>query len=416
MIMKTKKKNNQIMKKSNLLIILFTFIGLSLFSQEKELFKGMLKNDAKIGHKKIALSPNIRSIANKDLSDIRILDQKENQAAFFLKETQTINVANFVEVKHNISFTKYSSNITINNSEKKIFNTLAFQVSNADVNKTSKIEGSNNNKKWFVISEKINLLLVNNSTKASNFYNIDFPSIDYKYIKIIINDSLSAPINIKNIGFFDRKVIREQDKYTTLNYTYNISQKENKTLIYIKANRAFEINKIVFNISEPELFKRNIKFYTERVIKDKIQKQNFKTLILNSNNKNIFKKLNINKKDFWIEIDNKDNQPLKIDEIKFSQKNKFLIADLKPNQEYKIIAGNKTLKKPIYDLINFKHKIATDLPILKIENEQVYFKQKSSKAEKPFYEKPWFMWISIALVSFIILGFTLSLMKQSKEM
>jgi len=414
--MKFKKKKHQIMKKNNTLIIVLFFISLSLFSQENEQYKAVIKNDNIKGYKFVELTPNIKSIANFDLSDLRILDDQKKQIPYFLQEESFSVVDSFIPLKNKISFKKDFTKIIINNSDGKLFNHFTFKISNADVNKSCKIEGSNNNKKWFVVSEKIHLSLNNNSDKAFNYYNIEFPNIDYKYIKLVINDSLSAPIHIKEIGYFNRKIIRKETTFNTLKYTYNISQKEKHTIIHVKAGKAFEINKIDFSIIAPELYKRDITFFTLKTRNKKEVRQIFKRFTLSSENKNTFRSLNIKHKDFWMEINNKDNQPISIDKISFYQKITYLIADLKANKSYTIVAGDKNLKKPVYDLVNFKDKIKSNLSTIKIKNEQFYFKKKLATKEKSFYEQAWFMWVSIGLVALIILGFTMSLMKQSKEM
>ena len=416
-----KKKNHPIMKMNNLLIILITLVSFSLFSQEKEQYKAIIKNDNTKGFKFIELTPNIRAIANSNLSDLRILDKENKQIPYFLQEESFIVIEKFISFNKNksfgyknIHFNKKSTSYIVNNKTKKLLNNLTFKISNADVNKSCKIEGSDDNKKWFVVSEKIHLSLNNNSKKAFNYYNIQFPSIDYKYIKLVINDSLSAPINIKDIGYFNRKVIRKETTFNTLKYTYDISQEENSTIIHVKANRNFEINKIDFSIESPELYKRDVAFFTLKKRNKKEIKQIFKQFTLSSENKNTFSNLNIKHKEFWIEINNKDNQPLSINSINFYQKINYLVANLKANKEYSIIAGDKKLKKPSYDLVNFKDKIKTNLSTLKIEKEQFYSKPHSI-IHKSFYEQTWFMWVSISFIALIILGFTMSLMRQSKE-
>ncbi|VAW11965.1 hypothetical protein MNBD_BACTEROID03-2277 [hydrothermal vent metagenome] len=121
--------------------------------------------------------------------------------------------------------------------------------------------------------------------------------------------------------------------------------------------------------------------------------------------------------EFIIEIDNKDNQPLQITSVNFLQKEKYLVTDLMVNQNYTITAGDKKLKKPSYDIVNFKNEITYNLPILKLENEEVIVKTKSATVKNiPFYEKPWFMWLSIGFVGLIILLFTVSLLKKTNEM
>ena len=92
------------MKTNNILIILITLISFSLFSQEKEQYKAVIKNDNTKGFKFIELTPNIRAIANSNLSDLRILDKDNKQIPYFLQEESFSVIEKFISFKKNKSF------------------------------------------------------------------------------------------------------------------------------------------------------------------------------------------------------------------------------------------------------------------------------------------------------------------------
>ncbi len=404
------------MRKNKFLAFIFSFTVLGLFAQERTSYSGDIKNDSILGLKKITLTPALRAVANADFSDLRIYNTDKQQAPYFIQAYayQTAE-ATFISVDKKITNTKAETEVTISNPDKKIFHAFTFQLSNANVNKSCKIEGSDNNEKWYVISEKIYLNLSENTTEGFNYYNINFPSIDYKHIRLVINDSLSAPIHIKDIGHFKYKKLSNEFKYQSLDYKYSIRQKEKETLIHITADRAYEINKLSLSIDNPKLFSREATFYILDTLGKKPRKQVIDNIYISSKTTNTFKDLNIKQKDFWIAIDNKDNQPLSIVGIDFYQKEKYIVADLKPNTSYSIVAGDKKLNKPSYDLVNFSDDIAYNLPLLKIENENTITQEKTSvQKEKSFYEEAWFMWICIGVVAVIILFFTLSLLKKTE--
>ena len=406
------------MTKNKLLAIIFSLACAGLFAQEKTSYTGVIENDSILGLKKIALTPTLRAVANSDFSDLRIYNTNKQQTPYFIQENvyKTV-IAAFIPVDKKITNTKTETEVTISNPDKKIFHAFTFQLSNADVQKRCKIEGSDNNEEWYVISEKIYLNLSENTTEGFNYYNINFPSIDYKHIRLVINDSLSAPIHIKDIGHFKYEESSNELKYQSLDYKYSIAQKGKATLIHITADRAYEINKLSLNVDNPKLYSRTATIYTVDSLAKKPRKQIIETIQINSKTTNIFKNLNIKQKDFWIAIDNKDNQPLSIIEVDFYQKEKYMVADLKPNERYSIVAGDKKLKKPSYDLVNFTDDIAYNLPLLKVENENTITTEKPSiiQKEKSFYEKAWFMWLCIGVVAVIILFFTLSLLKKTEE-
>ena len=122
--------------------------------------------------------------------------------------------------------------------------------------------------------------------------------------------------------------------------------------------------------------------------------------------------MNIYEKDFYIEIENQDNQPLKINEIKFFQIPVSVIADLKTGENYTIKTGNPDAIAPVYDLEYFKNSITVELPETKI-SEIIMPKIGSNVIqEKPFWEQSWFMWICISLGGIAVLYFSMSLLKD----
>jgi len=405
----------KIMTKHSLFLILLSFLNFVLLAQTEQ-YKADIKTSEISKFKSIALTPKIRAVANDNFSDIRILDEQKHQVPYFLLKKFAKTKVEFIPIKNNISNKKKSTSVVIYNPERKLYNQFSFKVTNANVNKTCKIEGSNHMKKWFVISEKKHLRLHNNHNKAYNYYNINFPSIDYEYIKLTINDTLAAPINVKDVGIFKSSYIKNENPYINLNYSQNITQNQNKTLIHFKSNRDYEINKIDFKIGGNEFYDRTIRFYTKTSSTKKSSlKVIFKTLTLNSKNTNSFYNLSIKEKDFWIEVDNKDNQPLHFKKINLLQKQQYLVASIKANKNYYIIAGDKKLNKPSYDIEKFKNEIETNLPIINLKNETISSPSISKNKEKVFYEQAWFMWFSIGLVAILIFYFTLSLIKQTKE-
>ena len=61
---------------------------------------------------------------------------------------------------------------------------------------------------------------------------------------------------------------------------------------------------------------------------------------------------NLNEKEFTIEIENMDNQPLEIQNIQLFQNPITIVSRLKANEKYEVVIDS-TYSKPIYDLVNF---------------------------------------------------------------
>ena len=133
---------------------------------------------------------------------------------------------------------------------------------------------------------------------------------------------------------------------------------------------------------------------------------------MNSDSQNAFNLFNIYEKDFYIEIENQDNQPLKISNVSFFQVPISVIADLKTSEKYTLKTGNPNAIAPNYDIENFKNSITAELPEAKISEIVMPKLSQKNIQEKQFWEQPWFMWVCICVGGIAVLYFSMSLLKD----
>jgi hypothetical protein len=194
---------------------------------------------------------------------------------------------------------------------------------------------------------------------------------------------------------------------------------QKKTQIRVAFDNSQIINQIHFNISNPSLFKRNARIYLNKKREAKHKTQTYQETLfhfeLNSAVKNTLNIPQLFEKEFYIEIENQDNQPLSFSKISFFQNQVSVIADLKTTENYTIKTGNSTRLAPEYDLENFKNKISNNLPEATIYEIKHSISNKIRAQEKSIWQQPWFMWICIGLVAIVLLYFSSSLIKDMKN-
>ncbi|WP_395074099.1 hypothetical protein [Flavobacterium sp.] len=371
------------------------------------------------GLHKIVLPTNVRSASNDDLSDFRILDSKGNEVPYFVnKNLEPISDANYKEYKiiSRSEIPKKQSTLIFENSDKTI-NQVALTIANYEGEKTFTISGSNDQKEWFGISNNNYLSDLNASDATSVSKTINFPLTNYNYIKINLDDKKSLPIRIISIGNFNFKTIATS--FLPVNYnkkTITELKSDKKTLLHFEFEKAINIENIKFQISNPKLFKRYAKIYRNETRKVKHKTENYHAFMANfelsSDSKNTFTLAGIKEKDFYIEIENQDNQPLTIDNIQFFQYPVSIIADLKANENYTIKTGNSNATLPVYDIENFKNNIPNNLPTATISEIKFAEKAVENNSPKSFWQQPWFMWVCISLGAIAILYFASSLVKD----
>jgi hypothetical protein len=119
-------------------------------------------------------------------------------------------------------------------------------------------------------------------------------------------------------------------------------------------------------------------------------------------------------KEFTIEIDNQDNQPLEISKIKVFQNTVSVVADLKVNEKYQVIIDS-TLSQPNYDLANFTQNLSAELPKATISNLVQTDLDVKNASEKGFWQQPVFLWSAILLALSILAYFVYSMLKEVEK-
>jgi hypothetical protein len=374
------------------------------------------------GLHKMLMPAEIRSYSKEELGDFRILDSKGMEVPYFILQGNNENTASSFSEYKIVSKTVLPNKKTtiIFENPKNSLSEITLSITNSDVTKSYSISGSNDQKEWFGLVNNSQLYNLQNSEDTSVFKTINLPLTSYRYLKIELNDKKTLPINVLKIGFFVSK--------TQLNALEEIQPKktkiqqfpaEKKTRIYISFDRPQVVSQISFKISNPNLFQRNARIYIKK--KTRIKHKNvdynelFSSIELNSNHQNSFSIPQLFEKNFYLEIDNKDSQPLTLAAIQFFQNPISVIADLRANEKYTIATENPKLYAPEYDLENFKNSIGNNLPETKMYDIQQRNAKETLKSNNSFWQQPWFMWLCIGLGGLAIAYFTMSLVKDMKN-
>lgn len=414
------KTNQMKLMKLNKFLILLFLTNLS-FAQHNTTAK--IKKVAIDGLHKIVLPPAIRSFSKEDLSDFRICDATGNEVPYFIIQSEKETLSNTFEEYTILSKTvvpQKTSSIIISHPSVTNSNRISLSIANSDVVKTYSISGSDDQKEWFGLSNAQELDDLNSPDKTTVIKTIFFPLNSYRFLKIDFDDKKTLPINILKAGNFHspfekhllQQIIPKSSSITQL-------PNEKKTQIHLVFEGPQVINQIVFDIKKPALYKRNAGLYKNvtRKIKHKTAtyQENSINFELSSDTKNTFNISQIFEKELFITIDNQDNQPLTISEIKCNQISVSIIADLKKNEQYTIKTGNPNLSTPRYDLSYFKNNIATTLPETAIYGIEQTVPNQNGIQKKSFWQQSSFMWFCIAFAGIVILYFTASLVKEIRR-
>ncbi|SEP95435.1 hypothetical protein SAMN05444005_10418 [Flavobacterium urocaniciphilum] len=382
--------------------------------------KATISDVKKDGFHNITISPEVRSASKDNLDCFRILDKSKKEVPYVVVENLNRIALHFKKVTIvNKSTSKDSiSRIIITDLDLKNNTELILHIANSNIDKTYSISGSNNQKDWYGLVSNQILSDLNNEKETSVRKTILIPKNNYKFLRIDFNDKKSLPINVFDIGYYKDKESAVETTYLK-EFKYKISEdkKNKKTIITFSSENFQRVDKISFDV-KTKLFSRNASVFVNKKRKVKKRTENFKQEISNfnlaSNTSNLFHLNNFFEKVFTIEIDNKDNQPLEISNIKVLQNAISVVADLKANEKYDVIIDT-TLTQPQYDLANFTQKFNSDLPLATITNLQKLDKKTKEDTDKAFWQQPVFLWSSILIALGLLAYFVFSMLKDVEK-
>lgn len=405
-------------KMKNSLIWFCLFVTLISYTQN---YEGLIDTVENGGFYKITLTPDVRSAANENFSYLRIINNKSEEIPYVLIN-ESGNRSDYDSVpiiSRNINKDSISS-ILIENKGGVIKKQVVLQIANTKVTKYYNVYGSNDKKQWFGLVSNEVLSNINDFSDTKTEKVITYPLHNYQFLRIDFDDTKSLPINIIGAGVYSNNLIVKRPLVIN-DFQYSIEQIKEKKVTQLKftASKPHKISAISLDI-KTDLYSRNAKvlIQQERKIKKRIEKyyEELAYFQLSSKNQNNTIVLDdLKAKEFLIEIENEDNQPLDIQKVTAYQNPLTIVAKLQQKEAYKIIVDT-TLNKPSYDLENFIADHTLNAKEIAISQFSKIENNKKGSEEKPFWQTTVFMWLCIILGGATIIYFTLTLLKDmSKE-
>lgn len=412
-VLEMKNKHTHMKK----LIILILCLQIThLFAQDFK-FEANLEKVNKSDYYDVQLKPEISSKLSMNATDLRLYDQNQKEIAYLFNIEKPISRKtlfhdyNIIVKEHNAR--RGYTRLVIHNVDKKEIRSISLIIKNSDVSKWLTLNGSDDNENWFVVKDKYYFYSIVNEEETSEIKILDFPLTNYEYYEILIDDYFQEPINILQVGYYDTEI--EKGKYSFINSNdFILEQKDSselkKSYLWVKFKGEQYLDKIKIDILSPSQYYRDVNIFTFNENKKGKEEPNFiKTIHLNSSSDNIFYFEDLYTDKLFFEIQNQDNEPLKINEIQFLQLNRSITAHLETENSYTLKFGDKLLKAPQYDLKYFKDSIPEKRIVI---SPTEIVKIEKPKEKQAFYLNPVFLWSLIGLIIIVVGFYSYKMLKE----
>ncbi|MFD2067204.1 hypothetical protein ACFSKU_09945 [Pontibacter silvestris] len=376
------------------------------------------------GYYNILLPPQVVGQLQPGKADVRLQNSKGTEVPYLLRVEEPLQYKKLFTSHQIISYTHREgccSELLIANPEKRKINNMSLLVSNAEVQKEVNLSGSNNQQDWYVLKEKGVLFAINSTQSTSEVRLLNFPWSNYKYLRLQLNDSSCAPLNILQVGSYDTQA--EAGKYTQIPVQQVIrtdSSSLKQTYVRLLFEQPVYPDRLELQILEPQLYYRTglVILGKEKVIERRRKRKRNKVLraatipfVLSSNAPDVIDLPRRKVQELTFIIENEDNPPLQINSIKLLQLNHYLAAELNPAQQYSLRFGNEKAKSPNYELQYFQDSIPQHLPVLQVKHIEQVQTQTASDTKTPNL----YVWIAIIIVASALIFMSMRLLNDMSK-
>ncbi|HEY0744008.1 MAG TPA: DUF3999 family protein [Chryseosolibacter sp.] len=404
------------MKLNNILALLFLVFAVQAFAQENQFaFKRKISNISEANWYTVALPADLFKHCENDFRDLRILDLTGGDT---LEVQYLLDILDTEIARHEVVLSSVNQStkgndtyITFLNSGYKVnYLELSFQERNYFA--TVKVEGSNDRKQWFGLAQDEKVFSVENSRERYASSIVNFPLTDYNYLRLTINSS--DKLTFSSAAFrMDEIKLGSFDPIPST-FTVSTDKKSKRSIIEVTLDHYRPVSNITLDIDNQNDFYRHV---TVETLVDSVKTErgwirNYQTVsgnLITSFKPNQFSIPFTLTSHLRFTIENYDNPPLQIRDIKLTGARVQLRAKLKGYESY-LFYGNDGLYQPTYDIEHFREKTP-------MQNAEVALGPEESIGKAPavmsalFENKAWLWGILLAVIA--LLGFfTLRMMKS----
>lgn len=351
-------------------------IGLcaALLAHAQPQWSAPLKPVAADGYHTIVLSPELVGRSRADLSDVRLLDSAGVEVPFILEQEPAMYermysrpyalLRNAREGKHTV--------IEMQGDSAGAIDEIVLNIRNADVHKRARITGSDDRTSWFMIKDDC-IGVGEAATGTSLLRFVDLPLSDYRYYRIVLDDSLTAPVQVKDLGHWCRE--RTEGRYTRVDGVhFGTSQHQQVTHIALVGTTPFLADRVVFHVQQEGPYAREGRFIRrskeslreKRRTVERMTEETVGVFTLRSGHGGTVTGPGVACDTLFARIADHDDRPLRITGVSAFQLERRLKARLKADQRYTITTADEKVKRPTYDIQQFRDSLPASVAVLTV--------------------------------------------------
>jgi len=419
------KLNKKNMNKNTVSIILLLFLFGNTFAQlDSYNYKRKLDKVSQESSCGINLSPEITARCKSNLNDIRIYNLTEKdtiEIPFIINrppaETEITIPFELINDTHN---EKCCSYITLKFPKKQIINRIKLDIAEINFDKILKIEGSNDNKEWFTISEHERIVRFQNMSETFSYTTLDFQNTEYAYFRLKFDDDSNEKITVLNAYAFENRTVDiKTDSVKISKYVQTENKKDKTSVLMIDLPYNYMLNYLTLESKGKTDFYRNVNIYrlSGTYHTNNGEEETWEVIssgVIESNKKNKLNLYGSQTSKLKIEVLNYDDQPITLSNVKLFSEQINLLSKLPASETIYLAYGKENAGAPVYDLIHFQEKFSDAVLGIQYGPEEMKPIIPNAPKEQLITNKKW-LWVVMGTIILIIGYFALNMLKKETQ-
>lgn len=411
-----------------LTLYIFLLCASSLYSQR---YEATLSSVDTSGFYKVEIPLEVMKEV-EEVYEFFLANEKGERMSYILRRLDSWAYDQMFSYKSTISHTEHSTQMVIE-TDKLPIDHFYVEIRNSHGLKKGFILGSDDSKKWFNVKDEI-VFEAKSNIHTTVCLRIYFPKSNYRFYKVVINDSTSAALNFVGANYVvkDTAEICSTIEAKIEDIKYDKSNSDTTKLAMLLPENV-RVNDINIYVSTPRFFNREVHMYRSKKPIEVLQKASgrrkkretvtrkpqYVSYNLKSSDSHI-SALHIGDKcdSIYIDIINGGNAPLSIDSLTFTVFRYELIAYLEGKSDYTLSYGGV----PDGDWMNdlsfsaYLPKTIQQLEITSIsELPQIEKPKDKEKSALKIFIEEYGILIVISIAILVILYVSYNLVKDKKE-
>lgn len=398
------------MKTGSIIFLLFAILLQTTGRTQTFAWKAKLQTVPQTGFYRIPLTLDWLWRVKADLSDVRIQNEQGVTVPFLVQQSRKENGTSFIDfpILRNTTDTTVTT-IELDASQQQGTSRIDLVMGNTAVERRASLSGSNDRRQWFIIDESLQLTNGTGSISDRFVQSLQFPFVQYRYLKLQIKNRGTDPLPVIKAGLFvDTTTKAAPTLYLNPGTVYRqVDSSDGYSYIWVHNNFPYPIDKIFLQLSNATFYQRDVQVY--KAEKEK-SKEWITTTELRSGSEPAVWLPSVKTENFFIKIKNGDNPPLKVSLVNTFTRQQQLIAYLEKGKQYALVGGKSDATFPQYDLAHFRDRIPASLPALAYND---VLQNNGTPTATPTI-KQWWIWPAIVLMLAILTVVTLRMVRETK--